>query len=222
MNVELLMQNKIKSDKVSRYEEWCHVEELPERHLECSGCKKPIRVVYTEIVGKNITNTSMCNDCPFLREKLRGQSVLRTQQISSQAEVVCGGCGLTLDLIKMGSPLGCSLCYEIFGDELIQELSLSERIAIKSTPIKKGVCLHTGRRPGQKAEQIPSIRLYALHEALSETLGREEYEEAALLRDQIREITQGGNLEEAAGDRPGDNRENHSKKSKNGQEDSLS
>ena len=102
------------------------------------------------------------------------------------ADVVCGGCGITLDEIRMGAPLGCPLCYEVFAEELLQEFTLSERVAIKTLPIKKGSCLHTGRRPGQIGEGMSSLQLYTLHQALSETLGREDYEQAALLRDQIK------------------------------------
>ena len=164
------------------------MSEPPERRIECSECKRPVRVIYTEIVGKTITRTAMCNECPFLREKLRGKAV---QLLTSATELVCGGCGLTLDLIKMGSQLGCPLCYKIFGEELVMELQETDRLPKKTAPIKKGTLLHTGRRPGQQHEAPASLKLYTLHQALTETLGREDYEQAALLRDQIRKLTEG-------------------------------
>ncbi|MBB64423.1 MAG: hypothetical protein CMO81_05110 [Waddliaceae bacterium] len=52
----------------------------------------------------------------------------------------------------------------------------------KSTPV------HVGRAPGQSAEMSPTLRLVALNEALKETLSREDYEQAAWLRDQIKEL----------------------------------
>ena len=163
------------------------MNELPERHIECGECKKAVRVLYTEIIGKSMTRVAMCNDCPFLREKLRG----RSQDITTFTEVVCGGCGMTLDAVKMGSNLGCPLCYEIFAEELAQELLTSERLAVKTPVIKKGTLLHTGRRPEQAGEKLPSFQLYTLHQALTETLNREDYEQAALLRDQIKKLTEG-------------------------------
>ena len=45
--------------------------------------------------------------------------------------------------------------------------------------------LHIGRAPGEVVEINPTLRLIALNEALDETLIREEYEQAAVLRDQI-------------------------------------
>lgn len=163
------------------------MNELPERHLECGECKKTVRVLYSEIIGKNITRVAMCNDCPFLREKLRG----RSQDITTYAEVVCGGCGMTLDAVKMGTHLGCPLCYELFGEEIVQELVASGRLAVKTPVIKKGITLHTGRSPATMGDKLPSFQLHTLHQALSETLGREDYEQAALLRDQIKKLTNG-------------------------------
>jgi protein arginine kinase activator len=164
-------------------------QQLPERPLECSGeCRRPIQVIYTEIVGKNVTRFAMCGECPVLDQRLHGKGTSEQAPGKSLSSLVCGGCGLTLDEMKMGSALGCPLCYEIFSDEVVHELGQLERLPPKVAHQKKGEPLHTGRTPGQHQEIDPSLKLLALQQALHETLGREDYEQAALLRDQIREI----------------------------------
>jgi protein arginine kinase activator len=160
-----------------------------ERPLECSECRRPIRVCYTEVIGKSVTKTGMCEDCPVLRRKLQGHSLLSQKGVSDDStSLCCGGCGLPLDDVKMGSPLGCPLCYEIFSEEILHELSQLEKIPLKAGLPKKGALLHAGRCPGEHTEMDPSLKLLALHQALDETLGREDYEQAALLRDQIKAL----------------------------------
>ncbi len=173
------------------------MSELPERHLECSECKKPIVVCYTEIVGKMIYRIGMCADCPILRQKLHGQQsgVLSVQE-AQNASLTCGGCGTTADEVMMGAQLGCSLCYEVFEDLIIQELQSTSRILQKMLGLKKVAPLHLGRTPGQKAEVNTASKLLALHQALHETLGREDYEQAAWLRDQIKALTEGNKKNE--------------------------
>ena len=119
---------------------------------------------------------------------MRGGGAAPQLSGKTSASLVCGGCGLTLDEVKMGSPLGCPLCYEIFGDEVVHELVQLERLPPKFGHQKKGESLHVGRSPGQQQQIDPSLKLLSLQQALHETLGREDYEQAALLRDQIREI----------------------------------
>jgi protein arginine kinase activator len=165
------------------------MEQLPERHFECSECKKPVAVCYTEIIGKTIYRLVMCNDCPILRQKLYGfQTPLEKEETS--AGLGCGNCGMTRDEVKMGSSLGCSICYEVFEDLLIQELISSDRIPQKFSVNKKNP-LHVGRMPGQNPEENISMKLLSLHQALNETLSREDYEQAAWLRDQIKALTEG-------------------------------
>lgn len=168
------------------------MDELPERHFECSECKKPVVVCYTEIVGKMMYKMSMCSDCPILRQKLYGQMAHLTKEEAQKAGLSCGGCGLTQDEIKMGSSIGCGLCYEVFEDLIIQELATGNRIPQKALGGKRVASLHVGRLPGQKAEVNPAIKLLALHQALHETIGREDYEQAAWLRDQIKALTEEG------------------------------
>lgn len=174
-------------------------DKLPERPLECTECKKPIAVHYTEIVGDVMTHTCMCSDCPILQKKLHGQ--LKTGGFGSAAEggagLACGECGTTLDSVRVGGALGCSNCYEVFDDVLIHELMLSGRAPPRLATNKKSLPYHIGRNPGEFQEFNPSLRLLALNEELNETLKREDYEQAAMLRDQIKALT---DKQEKAGD----------------------
>lgn len=163
-----------------------------DRPLECTGCSKPIAVRYTEVVGNSITHTVMCADCPQLERRLHGIPSREGIEAlgSGAAGLCCGGCGTTLAEVRAGSLLGCSACYDVFEDVIIMELTTAKAIGNKWKTVKKGVSLNLGRAPGEMKEISPSIKLMALNEALTETLQREDYEQAAWLRDQIKEITE--------------------------------
>jgi len=171
-----------------------------ERPLECSECRKPIKVAYTEVIGKNITKVGMCAECPLLQKKLRGSSAILSQESETATSLCCGSCGLSLEEVKMGASLGCPLCYEIFSDEIFHELSTLETIPPKYLLQKKSSLIHTGRTPGKQQEIDPSLKLLTLQQALHETLQREDYEQAAWLRDQIK------TLEDAQVDKRNDER----------------
>lgn len=166
-------------------------DKMPDRPLECSECKKHISVIYTEIINGTVTRTSMCADCPELRRRLYGTPA---HQPGSKKEtstgLACGNCGTTLESLRVGLPLGCSVCYEVFDDVLINEMLAAEKIPPRKTTSKKSIPIHIGRRPGESQEMNPSLRLLALNEALNETLEKEDYEQAAWLRDQIKALTE--------------------------------
>jgi protein arginine kinase activator len=166
---------------------------MPERPIECSHCKKPIKVIYKEIVGKSTIVTEMCVDCPVFQQKLHGITPSTPSEGWTQGEkgLCCGNCRTSLESIKMGNPLGCSECYSIFTDVLISELLASNKISprIKKTiATKKSEALHKGKSPNKGAEVSPSSSLIALNEALNDALKKENYEQAAWLRDKIKEI----------------------------------
>ncbi len=168
------------------------VEHYPERPLECGQCKKSISIHYTEIVSKMITHTNMCADCPELQRRLHGSgsSGVGFSRLENVAGLCCGSCGTTLEEVMRGHLLGCEECYEVFGDILITELLSSNKLPARFLGIKKTVPIHIGRSPGESLSINVSSQLLALNEALNETLGREDYEQAALLRDQIRALTE--------------------------------
>lgn len=166
-------------------------DRFPERPLECTECKKPIKVIYTEIVGDVVTSTSMCADCPELQRRLHGSpSMDAFHGAGEKAGLACGNCGTTLEEIRVGHPLGCSTCYEVFDEVILSELINEQKLPQRMINNKRNMPLHIGRAPGETQEISATVRLLALNEALTETLKREDYEQAALLRDQIKKITE--------------------------------
>lgn len=165
-------------------------ENFAERPLECSECRKPIAVRYTEIVEGTITHTCMCADCPQLEQRLHGIRATIAADAQGETGLVCGDCGTSLANVRMSSPLGCSHCYEVFADVIWAELRAANRIPPSPTNQKKALVSHIGRTPGELVEISPTSRLAALNEALTETLTREDYEQAAWLRDQIKKLTE--------------------------------
>ena len=167
-------------------------QEHPDRPLECGECKRPIAVHYTEIVGNVITHIGMCSECPQLQKRLRGTPQFEGGELFGETTtgLVCGECGHTLESVKVSRTVGCSNCYDVFGDILLSEMIAYNKLPPSLTKKKKAGPLHIGRSPGESKEVSSSLRLIALNEALEETLRREDYEQAAMLRDQIKALTE--------------------------------
>ncbi len=95
----------------------------------------------------------------------------------------CPKCGLTFEELSKKGRLGCSECYHSF-ESLV--LSLIRRVQ-RSTQ-------HTGKipfsltRPVKGKEKDPARDLLILQERLRSSVQKEEFEEAAKLRDEIRKI----------------------------------
>jgi protein arginine kinase activator len=165
---------------------------MAERPLECGECRRPIACHYSEITAAGTNEFIACAQCPVVQRRLYGE--IQPAEISSaarEAGLCCGTCGTTLEAVQVGHSLGCANCYEVFADLLIHELVTSHKVSkrVVAQGKKKPLPLHVGRTPGESATISPAARLTALTEALNETLAREDYEQAAYLRDQIRLIT---------------------------------
>ncbi len=159
---------------------------MVDRPLDCSECKRPISTQLTELIGDKVVRHQMCSECPHLhRHPVQG-----TEQDHSQwtTMMVCGGCHTSLDSIRMGHPLGCRECYEVFGEVILDELIKGNLISRHFSGNPRLQPIHMGRSPGEVSEISTTLRLIALNEALDETLSREDYEQAAFLRDQIEQL----------------------------------
>lgn len=85
----------------------------------------------------------------------------------------CETCGCTFDDIVKTGNVGCSDCYELFYDKL---LPLVQRL--------HGATVHHGKKPKQRNEEIPD-KLSLLREKLEKAVQDQNYELAAILRDEI-------------------------------------
>ncbi len=161
-----------------------------QRPEECSLCKQPIAFLYKEANEKETLCTQMCAECPVLAKKLHGNQVA-----ASKDQVIhCGKCGTSSTAYLAEGVLGCSSCYEVFADLIFSILSQTKKIPVsaqKRWGDKKTYALHIGRAPGQMMTIPSSSQLSTLHEALNEALKKENYEQAAALRDQIKKLTEG-------------------------------
>lgn len=98
---------------------------------------------------------------------------------------VCAACGLTRAAFRKTSRLGCARCYEAFADELAPMLQDMHRAAE-----------HAGKVP---ATARVSAEAAALQKAMERAVAEEDFEEAAKLRDRLRDMRlQGQSLQPPA------------------------
>lgn len=109
----------------------------------------------------------------------------------------CPKCGRSIKGLNENGLLGCAECYDTLRDELLPVIKRAQGGRIR----------HTGRRPEgwikpqEKAEETvskpvvheeprtPADPIEALRAELKAAVEREEYERAAVLRDEIRSLT---------------------------------
>lgn len=152
---------------------------MAERPLECCDCRKPSSITFVQVSMNGYNEMSLCSDCPLITRLLSPEESATSYAYSDQGQsICCGNCSTTMEMVQMGSPLGCAECYEVFADVICAQ--------ILKVPVSK--VIHCGRSAGEYGEINPTLRLYALNEALQETLLREEYEEAARIRDEIKAL----------------------------------
>jgi len=159
----------------------------------CDICgKKQATVHVTEIINNQITEMHLCEDCA--REKslqmeqqfgvsdlLAGIADLGTKfgpKTKEELKLKCSNCGMTYEDFKKIGRLGCSECYMSFRKNLVP---LLKRI--------HGSTQHLGKTPLKVVKEVKrKSELEILKEKLQEAIQKEEFEEAAKLRDKIREL----------------------------------
>ncbi len=162
----------------------------------CNICGKNAATVHlTEIIDDNMTELHLCEECAQkkgaqmeshfgLADLLAGLADIGGQFTKTEKEtkIKCLRCGLTHEDFKKIGRLGCGECYSAFREVL---LPLLKRI--------HGSTQHYGKSPTKKAGRVvKSVKtkneLHELKEKLQKVIEIEEFEEAAKLRDKIRDL----------------------------------
>jgi protein arginine kinase activator len=150
----------------------------------------------TEIIDEQMNELHLCEDCARTKSSAMEQQFGLSELLAGMAdfekpdkddeEIVtakCPSCGLTYADFKKIGRLGCGECYNIFRKylaPLLKRIHGSSQHVGKS-PLKAKV-KPAGGVPKKKAD------LQELKAQLQKLIEKEAFEEAARLRDQIREI----------------------------------
>lgn len=164
----------------------------------CQECgKRPATLHFTKIVNGDKTEFHFCETCAREKGELipgtaNGFSIHNLlsglleldpngKTASSAAKAVqprCDFCGMTYSQFSKVGRFGCSECYKHFGERL--------------TPLLKrvhGNTVHVGKVPKRVGKQVQVRRqIEQLKRELHLKVEQEEFEAAARLRDQIREL----------------------------------
>lgn len=160
----------------------------------CQQCQQREAVVRLTIMENNQTHgVYLCKECaeknqevsfvfhpsivPEFLQALFGFNPAMKEQSS---EMTCPKCGISFSRITQAGKLGCSTCYETFEHQLEP---LLRRI--------HGGGQNVGKVPARLGGAIKNrLEQRRLKEKLQNLIQQEAFEEAALVRDQIRQIEQ--------------------------------
>jgi len=158
--------------------------------MTCDVCKaNDASVFLTQIVDGKMQKVNLCDSCSkakgvddptgfALADLLLGLGAAQEIERGSGTAQRCAGCGFSQADFKKTGRLGCALCYETFSEGLNSLLKA----------MHKGTH-HTGKVPARISRIIErESALKTLQRDLQKAVAEENYESAAQLRDQLRQL----------------------------------
>jgi protein arginine kinase activator len=165
----------------------------------CHECnKRDATLHFTKILNGNKTEIHLCDQCA--REKgeyIPGSNSFSIHQLLSgllnfeqampnssnrppqQKELACDKCGMTIYQFARAGRFGCAQCYHTFSAKLDPMLRR----------VHSGNTTHIGKIPKRIGKDIHLHRqIEQLKQQLQQHIMKEEFEEAAKLRDEIRSL----------------------------------
>ena len=156
---------------------------------KCDNCDRPATVHLTEIADGEKIEKHLCEVCATKEgitvqpdmgiSQMLEDFIMHTQQAKQFSEMVCDQCGMSFLEFRHGGLLGCPHDYGAFGPAL-------DTLLLRA---HEGATHHIGKVPahagGDEHRQNELLRLRA---KLKEAVGQEKYEQAAGIRDRIKEL----------------------------------
>jgi protein arginine kinase activator len=164
----------------------------------CEKCgKNPANTHLKQVINGSATEMHLCSECaeelgygffsefkpfndlvPSLNSFLGGLFTQTIPQQTINSPNKCSYCGSSFDEIAQSAIVGCSNCYREFNEQLLPSI---KRI--------HGKTKHVGKIPGSTSNHLKlRHELETLKQKLNEAVAAQDYENAAKIRDKIREI----------------------------------
>jgi len=158
--------------------------------MKCQRCPKQATLHITEVLGEDrFEEVHLCEDCAkkYLYEPQQKKHAQASPSAVIEADedapagARCPACGLSFLEFRNHGRFGCSHDYDAFKSEL---LSLMESV--------HGDTRHAGKTPRRAPRtKTAQAELTQLRQQLQELVNDENYEEAARIRDRIKNLEQG-------------------------------
>lgn len=151
--------------------------------MKCDKCGKNIANTHIQsVINGRVTNLNLCSACAAIKgiSAFGGNlfSEPNATETATSFEKTCSGCGTKLSHIVESGLIGCPDCYKTFNKEL-------------SGAIRRlhGRTNYRGKIPQTSAPRLDSSSIVSkLREEMSKAIEVENFERAAELRDEIKEI----------------------------------
>lgn len=161
--------------------------------MKCQYCSNPATVHLTDLVKKQKKELHLCQACAeqqqlLKKNELNLQVIVQTligQHVGPMpdelARLKCPHCGIRFLEFRQEGRLGCPHDYEVFEvglRPLLERIHRSER--------------HVGKMPQHRPDPCQLAEIAQLRQHLRAAVEREAYEEAARIRDLIRQKESSG------------------------------
>ncbi len=156
--------------------------------MNCQRCSNPATVHLTNIENNQKHEVHLCRECAEAQQLLKKQELNLPAVLQSLigqhvgpwtdelARLTCPACGIRYMEFRAAGRLGCPHDYNVFRaglEPLLQRIHRSER--------------HVGKRPRRAVTLEKLAELVELRRELRTAVESEAYEEAARLRDLLRQ-----------------------------------
>jgi protein arginine kinase activator len=155
--------------------------------MKCQRCTKQATLHITEVLGEDrFEEVHLCEDCAkkYLYEPQQKKSAKAGQADAGDSDddlrpgTRCPACGLTFLEFRNHGRFGCPNDYDAFKADL---LPLMESV--------HGEVRHAGKTPRRAPRaKTAQVELAQLRQQLQTLVNEENYEEAARIRDKIRQL----------------------------------
>ncbi|NLW87419.1 MAG: hypothetical protein GXY38_11145 [Planctomycetes bacterium] len=157
--------------------------------FKCDKCGKPASIYLTEIENGQKIQKHLCEECAAADgitikpnvpiSQLLEDFILHSARGQHLADLKCDICGLTFKEFRQQGLLGCPNDYDAFAPALEP---LMQRAQERATA-------HVGKMPkGADDQQAKHNTILRLRAQLNAAVREEDYEQAAMLRDKIKEM----------------------------------
>lgn len=158
----------------------------------CDSCKKrEARIHYTSVINGVVQEQHLCEICATgFHEAAMNDFPVHKLFEGLFNDKKCPVCNLSYENFRANGKLGCSNCYEAFGDDLKRVI--------------KGIHGHThhkGKLPKRGYSKISYKKnIEELNRNIEQAIKNEEYEKAAMYRDEIKRLKDMMNSKEDGND----------------------